>query len=137
MILLGIAFFLSGAAALVYQVVWQRILTLHTGIGIVSVSLIVAAFMAGLGLGSHVGGVLSARVSPRRALRLFALIEVAVGLFAAVSCRLYYDGFGAFAAGLCLGLELEAALVEAEHARDLARIASDRRRMARGHGVTH
>ncbi len=32
-------------------------------------SLIVAAFMAGLGLGSHVGGVLSARVSPRRALR--------------------------------------------------------------------
>ena len=100
MVLLGIAFFLSGAAALVYQVVWQRILTLHTGIGIVSVSLIVAAFMAGLGLGSHVGGILSARVSPRRALRLFALIEVAVGLFAAVSCRLYSDGFGALAAGL-------------------------------------
>jgi predicted membrane-bound spermidine synthase len=100
MVLLAIAFFLSGAAALVYQVVWQRILTLHTGIGIVSVSLIVAAFMAGLGLGSQVGGVLSARVSPRRALRLFALIEVAVGLFAAVSCRLFYDAFGAVAAGL-------------------------------------
>ena len=64
MLLLGIAFFLSGVAALVYQVIWQRILTLHTGIGVVSVALIVAAFMAGLGLGSHVGGVLSARVSP-------------------------------------------------------------------------
>ena len=100
MVLLGIAFFLSGAAALVYQVVWQRILTLHTGIGVVSVSLIVAAFMAGLGLGSHLGGVLSARVSPRRALRVFALLELGVGLFAAISCRLYYDGFGAFAAGL-------------------------------------
>ena len=100
MVLLGIAFFLSGAAALVYQVIWQRILTLHTGIGVVSVALIVAAFMAGLGLGSHAGGVLSARVSPRRALRLFALLEVAVGLFAAVSCRLYYDGLGAFASGL-------------------------------------
>jgi spermidine synthase len=100
MVLLGIAFFLSGAAALVYQVVWQRILTLHTGIGVVSVSLIVASFMAGLGLGSHVGGVLSARVSPGRALRLFALIEVAVGLFAAVSCHLYYDGLGALAAVL-------------------------------------
>ena len=48
MVLLGVAFFLSGAAALVYQVVWQRILTLHTGIGVVSVSLIVAAFMAGI-----------------------------------------------------------------------------------------
>ena len=100
MVLLGIAFFLSGAAALVYQVVWQRILTLHTGIGVVSVALIVAAFMAGLGLGSHLGGVLSARVSPRRALRLFALLELGVGLFAAISCRLYYDGFGAFASGL-------------------------------------
>jgi spermidine synthase len=100
MVLLGIAFFLSGAAALVYQVVWQRILTLHTGIGVVSVALIVAAFMAGLGLGSQLGGVLSARVSSRRALRLFALLELAVGLFAAVSCRLYYDGFGTLAAGL-------------------------------------
>jgi len=100
MVLLAVAFFLSGAAALVYQVVWQRILTLHTGIGVVSVSLIVAAFMAGLGLGSHLGGVLSARVSPRRALRLFALLELGVGLFAAISCRLYYDGFGTFASGL-------------------------------------
>jgi predicted membrane-bound spermidine synthase len=100
MILLGVAFFLSGAAALVYQVVWQRILTLHTGIGVVSVALIVAAFMAGLGFGSHLGGLLSARVSPRRALRLFATIELAVGVFAATSCRLYYDGLGALAAGL-------------------------------------
>jgi predicted membrane-bound spermidine synthase len=100
MALRAIAFFLSGAAALVYQVVWQRILTLHTGIGVVSVALIVAAFMAGLGLGSHVGGVLSARVSPRRALRLFALVELAVGLFAAASGPLYYDGLGAVAASL-------------------------------------
>jgi len=55
MVLLGLAFFLSGAAALVYQVLWQRILTLHTGIGVVSVALIVAAFMAGLGLAATSG----------------------------------------------------------------------------------
>jgi hypothetical protein len=100
MLLLGVAFFLSGAAALIYQVVWQRILTLHTGIGVVSVALIVAAFMAGLGIGSHLGGVLSARVSPRRARQLFALVELAVGLFAAASCRLYHDGLGTVAASL-------------------------------------
>ena len=99
MALLGLAFFLSGAAALVYQVVWQRILTLHTGIGVVSVSLIVASFMAGLGLGSQLGGVLSGRLRPRAALAAFALIELGVGLFAAVSCRLYHEGFGAVAAG--------------------------------------
>ena len=100
MTLLGLAFFLSGAAALVYQVVWQRILTLHTGIGVVSVSLIVASFMAGLGLGSQLGGVLSGRLRPRAALRAFALIELGVGLFAAVSCRLFHDGFGVIAADL-------------------------------------
>jgi spermidine synthase len=100
MALLGLAFFLSGAAALVYQVVWQRILTLHTGIGVVSVSLIVASFMAGLGIGSHLGGVLSGRLRPRSALVAFALIELGVGLFATLSCRLYHEGLGAVAASL-------------------------------------
>ena len=98
--LVVLAFLLSGAAALVYQVVWQRVLTLHTGIGAASVALIVAAFMAGLGLGSHVGGVLSARVSAGMALRLFAAIEVAVGIFAFFSCRLYYEGLGVWSASL-------------------------------------
>ena len=53
------AFFASGVAALVYQVAWQRILALHTGVGLYSVAMIVASFMAGLGVGSHMGGVLS------------------------------------------------------------------------------
>src|SRR6266496_3594933 len=44
--LVGLAFLASGAAALVYQVVWQRILALHTGMGITSIALIVSAFMA-------------------------------------------------------------------------------------------
>jgi spermidine synthase len=96
-LLVAVAFFLSGAAALVYQVVWQRILTLHTGIGIVSVSLIVAAFMAGLGLGSQAGGVFSARLSAVGALRAFAAVELAIGLFALASPRLYSTGLSAWA----------------------------------------
>lgn len=88
----GVAFFLSGAAALVYQVSWQRILALHSGVGIYSVAMIVAAFMAGLCAGSYVGGVLSARVRTHRgALRVFAILELGIGLFGAASCRLYYD----------------------------------------------
>ena len=47
------AFFASGAAALVYQVAWQRILSFETGVGVYSIALIVAAFMAGLGVGSE------------------------------------------------------------------------------------
>jgi spermidine synthase len=85
------AFFLSGAAGLVYQVSWQRILALMSGVGIYSIALIVAAFMFGLGVGSHLGGVLSLRLSPRRALVTFALVELGIGVFGALSCGLYYD----------------------------------------------
>jgi spermidine synthase len=89
--LAGALFFLSGASALVYQVAWQRILALHTGVGIYSVAVIVAAFMAGLGLGSHLGGAWSTHLDRPAALRRFAIVELAVGAFGAASCRLYYD----------------------------------------------
>ena len=85
------AFFLSGAAALVYQVVWQRILELSSGIGIYSVAMIVGAFMAGLGLGSHAGSLWSTRLQPDRALWAFAAIELGVAVFGASSCALFYD----------------------------------------------
>ena len=98
--LVSIAFFLSGAAALIYQVTWQRLLALHSGVGIYSVAMIVAAFMVGLGLGSHVGGVLSVRLPPRTALLAFAGLELAIGLFGLASGRLYYDWLYLRAGGL-------------------------------------
>ncbi len=91
LVLAGLAFFVSGASGLVYQVTWQRILALHSGVGIYSIAMIVGAFMAGLGVGSHYGGVFSLRVDARRSLRLFALVEIAIGIFGALSCWIYYD----------------------------------------------
>jgi spermidine synthase len=88
---IGSAFFLSGAAALVYQVAWQRILELQTGVGIYSVAAIVAAFMAGLGLGSLAGGLWSERLSAGRSLRAFALVELAIGAFGSLSCWFFHD----------------------------------------------
>ena len=90
----AVAFLASGAAALVYQVAWQRILALHTGAGVQSIALIVAAFMAGLGLGSHAGGAASERLPPRRALRAFAAVELALAAFGAVSVPLYHGLLG-------------------------------------------
>jgi spermidine synthase len=84
-------FLLSGAAALVYQVAWQRLLALQSGVGIYSVALITAAFMAGLGIGSQLGGVLSARLSARQALGLFAALEASAALFAHASVPLYHS----------------------------------------------
>ena len=89
--LAGLLFFLSGAAALVYQVAWQRLLALHSGVGLYSVAMIVAAFMAGLGIGSHQGGRFSTAISGRRALLAFALLELGIGAFGAASPWLYYD----------------------------------------------
>jgi spermidine synthase len=84
----------------VYQVAWQRILALQSGVGIYSVAAIVAAFMLGLGAGSHGGGTLSVRLSPRAALLGFALVELGIGAFGAMSGWLYYDVLFARAAWL-------------------------------------
>ena len=84
-------FFLSGFAALLYQVVWQRLLVVFSGADVYSVTLIVAAFMAGLGIGNLAGGHVADRVSARRSLWLFVAAEVSIGLFALASKWIYYD----------------------------------------------
>src|SRR5262252_2519141 len=54
-------FFVSGFPALLYQIVWQRALFTLYGVNIESVTMVVTAFMVGLGLGSLLGGVVSRR----------------------------------------------------------------------------
>ena len=49
-------FFASGFAALLYQVIWQRLLAIFSGADIYSATVIVAAFMGGLGVGHLAGG---------------------------------------------------------------------------------
>lgn len=85
------AFFLSGFAALLYQVVWQRMLVFFSGADVYSVTVTVAAFMAGLGCGSLAGGYIADRVPQNRALALFGLAELLVGAFALLSKGFYYD----------------------------------------------
>ena len=64
----------SGFAALVYQVVWQRSLFAIYGINVEAVTVVVTAFMLGLGIGSLAGGWLS-RDPERPPLRTFAAIN--------------------------------------------------------------
>jgi predicted membrane-bound spermidine synthase len=84
-------FFTSGFAALLYQVIWQRVLALFSGADVFSVTIIVAAFMGGLGCGNLAGGHLADRVSRTTCLLLFAGAELAIAAFALVSRPLYYD----------------------------------------------
>ncbi len=81
---LVLLFLVSGAAALVYQVCWQRLLFESVGVDMESVTIIVSTFMLGLGLGSLAGGALADRY-PERSLEMFALIELATAVFGILS----------------------------------------------------
>ena len=59
--MLCVLFFFSGFPALIYQLTWQRALFRIFGVNIESVTIVVTAFMLGLGLGSLAGGWLSKR----------------------------------------------------------------------------
>ena len=104
-------FFGSGFAALVYQVVWQRLLVIFSGSDIQSTTIIVAAFMAGLGCGSVVGGRVADRLSPTAGLTAFAVAELAIAAFGVVSAPLYYDVLYQRLGHLTWGLEDRAAIL--------------------------
>ena len=70
-----LVYFLSGAAALVYEVVWSRLLVLHMGNTVAAVGTVLAAFMGGLAGGTALAGRFAFRLSRQRALRLYALLE--------------------------------------------------------------
>jgi len=71
-------FYLSGIAGLIYQVLWLRRLSLVFGVTVYAASTVLAAFMAGLALGSALSGrVLRRGLSPFRA---FAFAEMLIGV---------------------------------------------------------
>jgi spermidine synthase len=76
-----VLFFVSGGIALLYEVVLSRLLILVMGNTTLATSTILAAFMAGLGLGAYTWGrIVESR--PNTALRIFGLLEIGVGLIA-------------------------------------------------------
>lgn len=80
-------FFLSGTAALIYQVAWQRTLYNLFGVNMESVTIIVSVFMFGLGIGALCGGRLS-RLGGRTLPMLFVAIELGIGVFGVFSLPL-------------------------------------------------
>ncbi len=79
-----LAFCASGFAALIYQIVWQRVLFAAFGVNIEAVTVVVTAFLAGLGCGSFLGGSF-AGASSGRLLLAFGALEIAIGLFGVIS----------------------------------------------------
>src|SRR5262249_40289163 len=70
-------FFLSGVSALIYEVVWQRLLNLVFGVSTLSASAVLTALMAGFALGGLVFGPFADRTT--RPFRWYAWLEAGIG----------------------------------------------------------
>jgi spermidine synthase len=101
-IILHGVFILSGISALIYQLVWQRALLTIYGSNVESVAMVVAAFLAGLGIGSIAGGWISKSVRAPLVL-LFGLAELGVGAYGLISLKLF-DAVGALTSVQAHGL---------------------------------
>ncbi len=74
------SFIISGISALIYQVCWQRGLYSVIGVDMDSVTIVVSAFMLGIGIGGMTGGWLADRF-PGQRIRLFATAELSIALY--------------------------------------------------------
>jgi len=83
-----VLFFSSGAAGLIYQVAWSRMLSLVIGVTILAITTVVCTFMAGLGLGAWVFGRHARRWGDP--LRLYGLVEAGIGAYALLTPLLFH-----------------------------------------------
>lgn len=96
----------SGAASLMYQVAWTRRLISVTSATAISQAIVLAVFMAGLGLGAAIAGKIC--VKTRRPFRAYALVELLAAALAALSLPLI--GASLVVADLFRGLGADAAM---------------------------
>jgi spermidine synthase len=68
----------SGAAGLLYEIVWTRLLSLQLGHSVAAAGTVLAAFMGGLAAGALAGGRVATRFDRTRALRGYALVELVI-----------------------------------------------------------
>ncbi len=73
------AFAFSGMAALIYEVIWTRELSLVFGSTVYAVSMMLTAFMSGLSLGSFLGGRWADRT--KNLISLFGKLELGIAVF--------------------------------------------------------
>jgi spermidine synthase len=82
-----VAFFASGAACLMAEVTWNRMLIVVVGNSVTATAMIIVVFMGGLGIGSQVGG----RVFGKRTVSLvpYVCLEIGIGIYVLLSPFLF------------------------------------------------
>jgi spermidine synthase len=82
-------FAVSGFVALSYEVIWSRVLALIIGSSVYAFSIMLTTFLIGLAAGATIASRVVDRI--RRPVRMFALIEVAVGVTSLIGAYLFND----------------------------------------------
>jgi spermidine synthase len=77
--LLIVVFALSGMAALIYEIIWIRPLSLVFGSTVYAVSTIISSFILGLAIGSWLAGKYSDRM--QNPLKYFAIFQIGIGAY--------------------------------------------------------
>lgn len=77
-----VCFIFSGATALIYEVLWARMLGLVFGATTIAISAVLTAFMGGLALGSAVAAKFVNRL--KQPLQTYGFIEIAIGVYALI-----------------------------------------------------
>jgi spermidine synthase len=73
-------FLLSGASGLIYEIVWNRMLTLVFGSTVFATATVLTSYMAGMSIGSfYFGRLIDRRGNP---LKAYAYMEAGIGIFA-------------------------------------------------------
>lgn len=76
-----LCFFVSGMAGLVYEIIWTRLLALVMGATVYSLTTVLVAFMAGLGLGAWIIAGPLRRHPEWSRLRLYGVFEILIGVW--------------------------------------------------------
>lgn len=86
-------FFLSGAASVSYETIWLRQAMTYFGVITPVLSCVLSVFMAGLGIGTWLAGKLTQRLSVRKTIYCYALLELVIGIYALAIPALFRWGF--------------------------------------------
>lgn len=91
-IILSLAFFISGASAILYEICWIRLLSLAFGGVTLTTGVVTALFLTGLALGAFLGGMVVDRFAERgiRKLLFFYLaLELFIALWGIINWRAF------------------------------------------------
>jgi spermidine synthase len=85
--LMIVAFGLSGFAALAYEVLWTRVLSMILGTTVYAFSIMLTAFLCGLALGSFISSRFIDRI--KHLVTIFGTYQIAIGCFGAFSVFIF------------------------------------------------